>query len=69
MMLAWADDAWNDYLYWQQTDKRMLKRINMLLKGIQRQPFAGLGDPEPLKHNWSGFGRAASTKSTGWFTA
>ena len=55
MMLAWADDAWNDYLYWQQTDKRMLKRINMLLKGIQRQPFAGLGDPEPLKHNWSGF--------------
>ena len=55
MMLAWADDAWNDYLYWQQTDKRMLKRINMLLKGIQRQPLAGLGDPEPLKHNWSGF--------------
>ena len=55
MMLAWADDAWNDYLYWQQTDKRMLKRINMLLKDIQRQPFAGLGDPEPLKHNWSGF--------------
>lgn len=55
MMLAWADDAWADYLYWQQTDKRILKRINTLLKDIQRQPFAGLGDPEPLKHNWSGF--------------
>lgn len=55
MILAWADHAWDDYLYWQEIDKKMLKRINALIKDIQRQPFAGLGDPEPLKHNWSGY--------------
>lgn len=55
MILAWADHAWDDYLYWQEIDKKMLKRINTLIKDIQRQPFAGLGDPEPLKHNWSGY--------------
>lgn len=54
-MLAWADNAWEDYLYWQQTDQKTLKRINTLIKEIQRQPFAGIGDPEPLKHNWSGY--------------
>ena len=55
MILSWAGNAWEDYLYWQQTHKRTLKRINVLLKDIQRQPFDGLGDPEPLKHNWSGY--------------
>ncbi|HQV80139.1 MAG TPA: Txe/YoeB family addiction module toxin [Agitococcus sp.] len=55
MMLAWATTAWKDYLYWQQTDKQVLKRINMLIKDIQRQPFVGIGDPEPLRHNWSGY--------------
>ncbi len=55
MMLTWATSAWEDYLYWQQTDKQKLKRINTLIKDIQRQPFSGLGDPEPLKHNWSGY--------------
>lgn len=55
MILAWADHAWDDYLYWQEIDKKMLKRINTLIKDIQRQPFTGLGDPEPLKHNWSGY--------------
>lgn len=55
MILAWADQAWDDYLYWQEIDKKMLKRINTLIKDIQRQPFSGLGDPEPLKHNWSGY--------------
>ncbi len=55
MILSWAEKAWEDYLYWQQTDKKTLKRINALIKDIQRQPFDGLGDPEPLKHNWSGY--------------
>ncbi len=55
MILAWSDNAWEDYLYWQQVDGKTLKRINNLIKDIQRQPFAGLGDPEPLKHNWSGY--------------
>ena len=55
MKLAWASTAWEDYLYWQQQDKQMLKRINLLIKDIQRQPFVGIGDPEPLRHNWSGY--------------
>ncbi len=55
MILSWAEKAWEDYLYWQQTNKKNLKRINTLIKDIQRQPFEGLGDPEPLKHNWSGY--------------
>ena len=55
MIISWAKDAWEDYIYWQQTDKKLLKRINMLLKNIARQPFEGLGDPEPLKHNWTGY--------------
>ncbi|AMK76153.1 MULTISPECIES: Txe/YoeB family addiction module toxin [Methylomonas] len=54
MPIKFADEAWEDYLYWQQTDKRMLKRINTLLKDIQRQPFEGLGKPEPLKHGLTG---------------
>jgi len=55
MILSWAQHAWDDYLYWQKLDKKILKRINTLIKDIQRQPFEGLGDPEPLKHNWSGY--------------
>lgn len=55
MRLAWADNAWDDYIYWQKTDQKMLKRINTLIKEIQRQPFTGIGDPEPLKYNWSGY--------------
>jgi toxin YoeB len=55
MILSWAEKAWEDYLYWQQTEKKTLKRINVLIKDIKRQPFQGLGDPEPLKHNWSGY--------------
>jgi len=55
MILSWAEKAWEDYLFWQKTDKKVLKRINLLLKDIKRQPFEGLGDPEPLKHNWSGY--------------
>lgn len=55
MMLSWAETAWEDYLYWQQIDKKTLKRINTLIKNICREPFSGLGDPEPLKHHWSGY--------------
>jgi toxin YoeB len=46
--------AWVDYLYWQEHDKKILKRINELLKDINRTPFAGIGQPEPLKHKLSG---------------
>jgi len=55
MILSWADNAWDDYLYWQQTDKKILKRINLLIKDTKRQAFNGIGDPEPLKHNWTGY--------------
>ncbi len=55
MILAWAEKGWEDYIYWQQNDKKLLKRINALVKDIQRQPFAGIGDPEPLKHSWLGY--------------
>jgi toxin YoeB len=55
MILSWADHAWDDYLFWQQTNKKLMKRINTLIRAIKRQPFDGIGDPEPLKHNWSGY--------------
>lgn len=55
MILTWAENAWEDYLYWQNTDKKFIKRINSLIKDILRHPFDGIGDPEPLKHNWSGY--------------
>lgn len=54
-MLTWASQAWQDYLHWQSRDKKTLKRINTLIKDIQRQPFEGLGGPEPLRHQWSGY--------------
>ncbi len=55
MKLTWAENAWDDYLYWQATDRKLLKRINALIKDIKRNPFEGIGDPEPLRHNWSGY--------------
>ena len=55
MILSWAETGWQDYLYWQQADKKVVKRINTLVKGIKREPFSGIGDPEPLKHNWTGY--------------
>lgn len=54
-MLSWAEAAWDDYLYWQATDKKQVRRINQLIADIQRHPFTGLGDPEPLKYQWSGY--------------
>ncbi|CAA6813077.1 MAG: YoeB toxin protein [uncultured Thiotrichaceae bacterium] len=53
-MICFEAQAWEDYLYWQQTDKKTLKRLNMLIKDIQRTPFEGVGKPEPLKHLLSG---------------
>ena len=55
MTLTFAPKAWDSYLYWQKTDKTLIKRINLLIKDIQRTPFAGIGKPEPLKHSLSGF--------------
>lgn len=54
-MLSWYDSAWAEYLYWQDQDRKTLKRINRLLKDIQRNPYDGLGDPEPLKGDLAGF--------------
>ena len=56
MKLKWDEDAWSDYLYWQTQDKKTLKRINALLTDIMRNPFEGIGKPEPLKYRkgyWS----------------
>lgn len=55
MKIIWSEKSWDDYLYWQNTDKQILKKINQLIKDIQRNPFEGIGKPEPLKHQFSGF--------------
>lgn len=55
MKLTWSEEAWEDYLYWQDTDKKTVKKINALLKDASRTPFEGKGKPEPLKHNLAGF--------------
>ncbi|HNM44306.1 Txe/YoeB family addiction module toxin [Plasticicumulans sp.] len=55
MKLIFADAAWEDYLYWQSQDRRMVERINKLIKAIQREPFEGIGKPEPLRHALSGY--------------
>ena len=54
-LLTWTDDAWEDYLYWQTQDKKTLKRINKLINDVKRSPFEGIGKPELLKENLSGF--------------
>lgn len=53
--LAWTDAAWQDYTYWQTQDRKTLKRINKLINETMRQPFEGIGKPEPLRENLSGF--------------
>ncbi|WP_404345051.1 Txe/YoeB family addiction module toxin [Vreelandella venusta] len=55
MKLIFSENAWEDYLYWQKTDKKILNRINKLIKEIKREPFEGVGKPEPLKHNLAGY--------------
>lgn len=52
--IQWDFDAWEDYCEWQRTDKTTLKRINALIRDAQRDPFSGIGKPEPLKHDLSG---------------
>jgi len=54
-VLSWTREAWTDYVYWQNQDKKTLKRINRLILDCQRQPFEGIGKPEHLKENLSGF--------------
>lgn len=55
MTLTFSSKAWEDYLYWQKTDKAILKRINSLIKEIQRDPYDGIGKPESLRHGLSGY--------------
>ena len=55
MPIKFSDHAWEDYLFWQAKDKAILKRINLLLRDIQRSPFEGIGKPERLKHQLAGF--------------
>ena len=55
MKIIFAEKAWEDYLYWQQHDKKMLRRINVLIKEVTRTPFTGRGKPEPLKENLAGY--------------
>lgn len=53
--LMFTDEAWESYLYWQTQDRKTLKRINDLIQAAQREPFVGIGKPEPLKHSLSGY--------------
>ena len=53
--LTFSDEAWEDYLYWQDTDRSMLRRINHLIKDVRRSPYEGIGKPEPLKHQLTGW--------------
>jgi len=55
MVLIWDIEAWEDYIYWQTQDKKTLKKINSLIQDIMRHPFEGLGKPEPLRNELSGF--------------
>ena len=55
MKLIFTEQAWEDYLYWQKTDAKILERINTLVKEASRQPFTGIGKPEPLKHALAGY--------------
>lgn len=55
MRKIWSDEAWEDYLDWQMQDKKTLRRINLLIKDAERNPYAGLGKPEPLRGDLSGF--------------
>ena len=53
--LIFSDEAWEDYLHWQDTDRSMVRRINQLIKDIRRSPYEGIGKPEPLKHQLAGW--------------
>jgi toxin YoeB len=53
--VVFSEHAWDDYLYWQKTDRKIVQRVNALIKDVQRTPFEGVGKPEPLKHALSGW--------------
>jgi toxin YoeB len=55
MRLLWTDEAWDDYLYWQEADPTILQRLNELIENTRRSPFKGIGKPEPLKGNLAGW--------------
>jgi toxin YoeB len=55
MEIVFIEQAWEDYLYWQAHDKKVLKKVNKLIKAIERSPFEGIGSPEPLKYNLAGY--------------
>lgn len=55
MKIAWADEAWEDYVWWQKTNSKIFQRINRLIENAQQTPFHGPGKPEPLKHELSGY--------------
>lgn len=55
MKLVFSEQAWEDYLYWQKTDRKLVDRINQLIREIKREPFSGIGKPEPLKHAFQGY--------------
>ncbi len=55
MQVLWHESGWDDYIWWQSQDKKILKRINALIKDMQRTPYEGLGKPEPLKENLTGW--------------
>ena len=55
MMICFEEGAWEEYLYWQKTDSKILKKINELIQSIQREPFAGIGKPEKLRFDLSGY--------------
>lgn len=57
MKLVFSENARDDYLYWQRTDRKLLEKINTLIKEVQRTPFEGIGKPEPLKHGFPGYWR------------
>ena len=55
MKVVFSENAWEDYLYWQRTDRKLLEKINTLIKEVQRAPFEGIGKPEPLKYGFPGY--------------
>ena len=55
MRLTFSQDAWDDYLHWQKTDRKLLHRVNLLIRDVLRSPFEGVGKPEPLKHGLPGY--------------
>jgi hypothetical protein len=69
MKIAWTEDAWQDYLHWQQRNEKILAAINALIKDIKHYPFKGLGKPEPLNTRCRAGGRAASQANTVWSIA